>query len=77
MTLFRPNDMVGSVCDMRVLVINHDHPQFQRSFYSTLSDVDSKSYGELMALRHASLFGLAGFYSSNLKSLGHEAGMSA
>ncbi len=58
---------------MRVLVINHDHPQFQQWFYSTLSDVDSKSYDELMALRHASLFGLAGFYSSNLRSLGHEA----
>ena len=73
MTLFRPDDMVGSVWHMKVLVINHDHPQFQRWFYSTLSDVDSKSYDELIALRHASLFGLAGFYSSNLRSLGHEA----
>jgi hypothetical protein len=58
---------------MRFLVINHDHPQFQRWFYSTVDNVESKSYDELMALRHASLFGLAGFYSTNLRSLGHEA----
>jgi hypothetical protein len=58
---------------MRFLVINHDHPQFQRWFYSTLENVESKSYDELMALRYASLFGLAGFYSTNLRSLGYEA----
>jgi hypothetical protein len=58
---------------MRFLIINHDHPEFQRWFYSTHSDSALKSYDELLALRHASLFGLAGFYSSNLRSLGHEA----
>lgn len=58
---------------MRFLVVNHDHPQFQRWFYSTLEAVESKSYDELLALRHASLFGLAGFYSANLRKLGHEA----
>jgi spore maturation protein CgeB len=63
----------NTFCAMRFLVINHDYPQFQRWFYSSIEDVDKKSYEELMALRHASLFGLAGFYASNLKRLGHEA----
>lgn len=58
---------------MRFLIINHDHLQFQRWFYSTFNEVQSKPYDDLMALRHASLFGIAGFYSSNLRSLGHEA----
>jgi hypothetical protein len=58
---------------MKFLVINHDHPQFQRWFYSMLEGAESKSYDELLALRHASLFGLAGFYSTNLRKLGYEA----
>src|SRR5678816_3297435 len=58
---------------MRFLVVNHDHPEFQKWFYSKLTEAESKSYNELLQLRHDSLFGLAAFYSSNLRKLGHEA----
>jgi hypothetical protein len=58
---------------MRFLVINHDYPEFQQWFYASIENAHKRSYEELMALRHASLFGLAGFFSSNLNRLGHEA----
>jgi len=57
---------------MRIFIITADYPAYLEWSYSS-NGVASKSYDELVQLRHETLFGLAGNYSSNLHQLGHEA----
>ncbi|MCK1743567.1 glycosyltransferase [Bradyrhizobium sp. 139] len=58
---------------MRVLVLNGDYPRFLRWLYGREADLAAASCAEQMAVRNASLFGVADFYSSNFRAHGHEA----
>ena len=57
---------------MRVLVVNTDYPAFLRSFYDDNPGLDSMSFADQERVRVDSLFGVADFYSRNLRKLGHE-----
>lgn len=56
---------------LRVLVLNADYPNFLEWFYLRQLHLQTASYAEQMMARHASLFGLADFYSKNISALGH------
>jgi hypothetical protein len=58
---------------MRVLLLNTDYPKFQHWLYQAHPGLSRSSYDEQMRVRNASLFGVADFYSCNLRALGHEA----
>ena len=58
---------------MKFLIVNTDYPEFLRWFYTEAAALKVSSYDEQMWARNESLFGLADFYSSNLRGLGHEA----
>src|SRR5262245_20529133 len=58
---------------MRVLIINTDYPDFLRWLYAQHPGLAHRAYAEQMRLRHESLYGVADFYSNNLRILGHEA----
>ncbi|HEU4345178.1 MAG TPA: glycosyltransferase [Candidatus Binatia bacterium] len=58
---------------MRFLIINTDYPEFLGWFYDQHPGLEQKSYDEQMRVRMESLFGVADFYSNNLRKLGHEA----
>jgi len=58
---------------MRFLIINTDYDEFLRWLYTTHRGLENLPYDEQMKVRSESLFGVADFYSSNLRKLGHEA----
>jgi spore maturation protein CgeB len=58
---------------MRFLIINTDYPQFLSSLYGQHPGLESEAYEEQLQLRNESLFGVADFYSSNLRELGQAA----
>lgn len=58
---------------MRFLIVNTDYLRYIQNFYIQHSGLESQSYEEQLRARMDSLFGVADFYSSNLKKLGHEA----
>ncbi|MBI3601167.1 MAG: glycosyltransferase family 1 protein [Nitrospinae bacterium] len=58
---------------MKFLIINTDYPEFLQGLYKNHHGLENKSYDEQMRKRNESLFGVADFYSSNLRKLGHEA----
>lgn len=58
---------------MRFLILNTDYPGFLAWLYAQNPGLAQKSYDEQMHVRMESLFGVANFYSSNLRRLGHEA----
>jgi spore maturation protein CgeB len=58
---------------MRLLMLNTDYPEFLRSHYASHPGLQAAPHDEQMRVRNESLFGLADFYSSNLRRLGHEA----
>lgn len=58
---------------MRVLILNTDYPEFLAWLYAQNPGLEEKSYDEQMRVRMESLFGVADFYSSNLRKIGHEA----
>ncbi len=58
---------------MKFLILNTDYYEFLSSLYATNPGLCEKSYNEQIRERYESLFGLADFYSSNLRKLGHEA----
>jgi hypothetical protein len=58
---------------MKFLILNTDYLEFLSSLYAQHPNLDKKSYEEQMQVRNDSLFGVADFYSSNLRKLGHEA----
>lgn len=58
---------------MRFLILNTDYPDFLRWLYAQHPGLEKQPYEEQMRVRNESLFGVADFYSSNLRKLGHEA----
>ena len=58
---------------LRVLVLNTDYPEFLAWFYSQQPELAKAAYADQLSARMKSLFGVADFYSGNLRRLGHEA----
>jgi hypothetical protein len=58
---------------MRFLILNTDYPEFLQSLYALHPGLEVESYAEQLRIRNETLFGLADFYSSNLRRIGHEA----
>jgi len=58
---------------MRILIVNTDYPEFLSWFYQQHPGLATASYQEQLRARYNSIFGLADFYSRNLRILGHEA----
>ena len=58
---------------MRFFILNTDYPEFLRWLYVQHPGLEKRPYEEQMRVRVESLFGVADFYSSNLRKLGHEA----
>ena len=58
---------------MRFLIVNKDYPRFLEWLYAAQPGLERRGYEEQLAARYASFFGLADFYSRNLRQLGHEA----
>ncbi len=58
---------------MRFLLLNTDYPQFLDWLYARHPGLENATYDEQMQARNESLFGVADFFSINLKKLGHEA----
>jgi hypothetical protein len=58
---------------MKFLIINTDYPTSLRSLYANYTGLEKRSYDDQMRVRMGSLFGVADFYSSNLRKLGYEA----
>ncbi len=58
---------------MKILILNTDYPGFLQAFYGEHPGLARQSYAEQMRARMETLFGVADFYSRNLRLLGHEA----
>ena len=58
---------------MRFLILDTYYPAFLRSFYAQHPDLARHPYAEQWRVLMDQCFGVADFYSSNLKKLGHEA----
>src|SRR5438093_8828183 len=58
---------------MKFLIVNTDYAKFLRHLYAQNPGLERQPYEHQMRVRHESLFGLADFYSSNLRKLGYEA----
>ena len=58
---------------MRFLILNTDYPEFLGWLYAQNPGLENAPYDEQMQARLESLLGVADFYSSNLRKLGHEA----
>jgi spore maturation protein CgeB len=58
---------------LRFLILNTDYPVFIRWLYAQHPGLEKQPCEEQMQARVESLFGVADFYSSNLRKLGHEA----
>src|SRR5260370_1071303 len=58
---------------MRILVLNADYPRFLAWLYRRQPGLENAPYATQMAVRNASLFGVADFYSKNFSALGHPA----
>ena len=58
---------------MRVLILNTDYEAFLDDLYAQNPGLAEQSYDQQMAVRNASLFGVADFYSQGLQANGVEA----
>ncbi len=58
---------------MRFLILNTDYPAFLRWLYAQHPRLEHEPYEEQMRVRMETLFGVADFYSRNLRKLGYEA----
>jgi spore maturation protein CgeB len=58
---------------MKILIINNDYPEYTKWLYSVKPELRNFPYEIQMANRYDTLFGMADFYSYNLKKLGHDA----
>jgi hypothetical protein len=58
---------------MRFLIVNTAYPEFLRWLYAQHRGLEKQGYEEQMRVVVESLFGVADFYSTNLRKLGHEA----
>ena len=56
---------------MRILILNADYPAFLRALYNDTPGLGEAAYSRQMAVRNESLFGVADFYSRNLRAHGH------
>ena len=59
--------------EVKLLILNTDYTRYLRSLYLRNSGLNTKSYAEQMAVRNQGLFGVADYYSRNLRALGHDA----
>ena len=57
---------------MKFLILNTDYPEFLCGLYAQHPGLERQPYEHQMRVRNESLFGVADFYSSNLRKLGHE-----
>lgn len=58
---------------MKILIVNTDYPAYLTWLYQRNPGLSESCYDDQMRARNASLFGVADFYSSNLRKYGHEA----
>lgn len=58
---------------LKFLIIDTDYPDFLRWLYNKNKGLNCSSYEQQCQARRQSLFGIADFYSNNLKKIGHEA----
>jgi spore maturation protein CgeB len=58
---------------VKFLILNTDYPEFLCWLYSRHPGLENADYSHQLRSRMQSLFGVADFYSSNLRRLGHEA----
>ncbi len=58
---------------LRFLILNTDYPEFLDWFYAIQPSLKYQPYEAQLRARYKSLFGVADFYSSSLRRLGHEA----
>ncbi len=58
---------------MKWLIVNTDYPQFMRQHYAQHPGLEHRGHAEQWRARVDSLFGVADFYSTHLRELGHEA----
>ena len=58
---------------MKFLILNTDYAEFLRWLYARHRGLEKQPYDDQMRARNESLFGVADFYSRNLRRLGHEA----
>jgi len=58
---------------MKFAILNTDYPDFLHWLYAEHVGLENQPYDGQMRVRNESLFGVADFYSSNLRKLGHEA----
>lgn len=58
---------------MRWLIVNTDYPEFIRRTYAEQAGLENATFDEQWRTRVATLFGVADFYSTHLRELGHEA----
>lgn len=58
---------------MRFLILNTDYPEFLDGLYASDTGLASLPYDEQTRVRHDTLFGVADYYSTHLRALGHEA----
>jgi spore maturation protein CgeB len=57
---------------MKLLILDTDYPEFLYSFYAQHPGLKRQPYEHQMRVRYDSLFGVADFYSSNLRTLGYQ-----
>jgi spore maturation protein CgeB len=58
---------------MKFLFLNRDYTDFLEWLYAVNQGLEGRSYDEQLRVRNDSLFGVADFYSSNLRDIGEEA----
>jgi spore maturation protein CgeB len=58
---------------MRFLILNSDYPLFLSDLYERERGLAERSFDEQLRTRMDTLFGVADFYSHNLRQLGHQA----
>src|SRR5689334_9037645 len=58
---------------MKILILNTDYPEFLADLYAENPGLEDRPYSEQVRVRYESLFGVADFYSSALRDLGHDA----
>lgn len=58
---------------MRWFIVNADYHPFLADLYATQPDLADRPFAQQMRARMATLFGVADFYSRNLRRLGHAA----
>ncbi|HMK85032.1 MAG TPA: glycosyltransferase [Steroidobacteraceae bacterium] len=58
---------------MKILILNRDYPRFLNDLYASRPQLCTASYAEQLAVRNATLFGVADFYSRGFAACGNSA----